>query len=100
MYNKVFVMVATASLLFAQQSDSPRITVSMAPGGNPIHPSTCEKSVFGYLDIQGRTVLSPQEIGQYVIDRIGKGFIVTIYPETKDGIAVSAFCRKDVSASR
>jgi hypothetical protein len=96
---KFLALVAISGLLIAQQSNNNRITVTVGPGNNPIHPSTCTSSVFGYLEIGGRTNLTATEMGQYVLDRIGKGFVLTIYPETKDGIAVSADCRNATSPS-
>jgi hypothetical protein len=96
---KFLALVTISGLLIAQQPNKNRITVTVGPGGDPIHPSTCKSSVLGYLEIGGRTNLTPTEMGQYVLDRIGKGFVLTIYPETKNGIAVSADCRNPVSAN-
>jgi hypothetical protein len=66
--------------------------VTVGPGKAPLRPKTCKGSSYGYINIAGRDKLSPAELGEYIAAKLQEGKIMTIYPETLDGIFAYEEC--------
>ena len=94
----LFATLLGAVSLFAQQTDKPRISTLTVVPSEPIQPTgNCKSNTGGYLNKDGRTALTNSEIGQFVSDKLHDGYILTVYPATKNGIFVSAGCTNLIS---
>jgi len=85
--------VATVSVLAQNAPNTDKVTVKVGgPSQPPLAIASCKESSYGNLHHSHRTKLTPEEIGEYISRVIQGGNIVTVYPETKDGIFVYARC--------
>jgi hypothetical protein len=50
----------------------------------------CTFSTLGYLESEGRTKLTDEEVGRYVATALRDGYVVTLYPTTERGLFVNA----------
>ena len=78
----------------AQQTNKPRInTITAIPGDAPLSSPTCAASRAGYLETNGKK-MTEAEIAKFVSSSLREGYILTIYPESKNGIFVNMECAK------
>jgi hypothetical protein len=94
------IVLGAAEILLSQQppkaqigaENKPRVKVQIVPS-EPILPTgDCKSSTGGYLSQDGRTVLTDSEIGKFVSENLHHGYVLTMYPETKNGVFVVADC--------
>ena len=89
-----------AAVLLAQQSTKPQVSVQIVPSESVRPTGDCSSNTAGYLNKDGRTVLTSSDIGKFVSDNLHHGYILTIYPtQSKNGIFVSAECTNIMSPS-
>jgi hypothetical protein len=95
MQTKILCFSAAALMFFnvvaGQESQKNDIKISTVPS-DPIPTGTCDSSMAGYLEKDGRTKLTDAEIGHAVSEATSKGYVVTIYPEVKRGTFVTYEC--------
>jgi hypothetical protein len=93
-----FATLVLAAVLIAQQPTKPQVSVHIAPS-EPIRPTgDCNSNTAGYLNEDGRTALTNSEVGKFVSESLGHGYILTMYPaESNNGVFVSAECTKLMS---
>jgi len=78
---------------FAQELTKPQIGKIVAlPADEPLQAATCTASWSGYLEINGRIELTEAEIGKFVASSLRDGYVLTIYPESKNGVFVDMTC--------
>jgi len=89
----IVVSLCTAVGLIAQQLDKPQIgSITVLPS-DPILPSgNCKVSRAGYLEKKGKIEMTKAEIGEFVDSSLRDGYVLTIYPQTKNGIFVNMEC--------
>jgi hypothetical protein len=58
----------------------------------PVQPGSCTSSTAGYLEKAGRTKLTDSEIGHAVSAALKDGYVVTLYPQTNQGLFVNYEC--------
>jgi hypothetical protein len=90
---RLLVATTLAVVLSAQNKlEIKRITVAVGPSDPPLNSASCKESSYGDLHNGQRTNLTPAEVGEYVLRTIKEGNIITVYPESKNGIFVYARC--------
>ena len=96
----MFAVLLGAGALFAQSANKPSITSITGLPSEPVKPTgTCKVSTQGYLEVNHRTNLSQKQIGKLISKFVHDGYIVTIYPPTKDGIFVDLECTNATAAA-
>ncbi|HTR38551.1 MAG TPA: hypothetical protein VMH80_21735 [Bryobacteraceae bacterium] len=88
----ILAMVISAIAAQDGSKRDAKITITVGPSDSPLNAASCKESSYGNLHNGDRTKLTPGEIGEYVARVIKEGNILTIYPESKDGIFVYARC--------
>ena len=89
----LFVVLLGASVLFAEQAGKPKISNLTIVPSEPVPPTgDCKSSTAGYLNKNGKTTLKNSEIGKFISEKLHDGYVLTMYPKTKNGIFVSAEC--------
>jgi hypothetical protein len=80
--------------------EKPTITKIIMLPSDPVVPSgTCRSSTAGYVEIKRRTKLTDAEIGKAVAGYLKDGYIVTVYPATKNGTFVNLDCTNNMPPS-
>jgi uncharacterized protein YdbL (DUF1318 family) len=79
------IVCAIAITVVADGQSQPAVTVKELPP-EAIPAGTCTESYSGYLGIVGkdkkeRTILTDQEIGEYVRKRLAEGYSISLYPQ-------------------
>ena len=77
--------------LSAQQQGKPNIRVTILPSV-PIPKGPCTTSYIGYMEKDGRTNLTNEEIGSIVSENLKLGYVVILYPKTSRGIFMDIEC--------
>jgi hypothetical protein len=96
--NSLRSLILIPCLMFAaiavsgQELEKPRIVKIITVPSEPVLPGNCDSSIAGYLEIKGRTTLTEAEIGHYIAMTQKDGYVLTIYPPTKEGIFVNVEC--------
>ncbi len=88
----VCVLLLSFVLLYGQKFQKPRIAGALTLPSEPIPRGACTASKAGYLEKDGKTMLTERELGHAILGAIRGGYVVTIYPETKRGIFVRYDC--------
>ncbi len=86
----IFAMVV--SMAAQDKPKVEKITIGVGPSQPPLTGASCKESSYGNLHQGDRIKPTPSEIGEYILRVIQEGNIVTVYPESKDGIFVYARC--------
>jgi hypothetical protein len=89
----------SALALSAQESNKPQIsTITAVPADAPLSVPTCTASRAGYLETNGKK-MTEAEIARFVSSSLREGYILTVYPESKNGIFVNMECAARVKAT-
>jgi hypothetical protein len=89
----VFLLSLIAHLS-AQQQNKPSVRITSLRGvpSEPVAPGSCTYSISGYLIKGNRTDLTESELGTAIYSDLRQGYIVTVYPPTKNGIFAYSEC--------
>jgi hypothetical protein len=95
----VLLCTTLVVVALAQQISKPQISnITMAPS-DPISTSgTCTASWAGYVEHKGKKI-TEAEIGKFVASRLRDGYILTVYPETANGVFADMKCVATPKAS-
>lgn len=91
-----FVLYAAVYLMGSFQNDrKPAVSIqTRIPSAIPV--GSCTEDEYGYLDTsKGNNQwvpYSPSELGEYVADRVKRGFVVKVYPQPNGRLWVNATC--------
>jgi len=97
---RLAVLAATFPVVFAQEISKPQIGNIAGVPSDKSFTGDCKASTQGYLEAQkGHLKLSEAEIGKFIQSNLHKGYIITIYPETKDGVFVDMECAATVGTN-
>jgi hypothetical protein len=90
----VFSLLAfSAFALFAQEPAKPKISeITVLPSELIQRSGNCKSSTAGYLEKSRQASMSDKDIGGFVSKSLHDGYIVTVYPATKNGIFVNMEC--------
>lgn len=91
----VFMAITTACalMLLAQQPKYAKLTSITGIPGEPIAAGTCTTSTSGYLELGGETSgFNDAEFGKAILSALHQGYVITMYPPTKNGIFLNQEC--------
>jgi hypothetical protein len=94
--NIVKIAVFVGVLVLASSAQDVRISVrELPPEPFPTASCTQSESGSGYLRLEGDSTgrnLSKEQIGGYVLSRLGQGYSVTLYPQASGRIFAITTC--------
>jgi hypothetical protein len=90
--SKLLLAITLTIPIFAQEPSKPRISNIAAVPSDPASASSkCAASWSGYLEHKGKKV-TDAEISRFVTTSLRDGYVLTIYPETSNGVFVDMAC--------
>jgi hypothetical protein len=91
---KVLLTIALAvPAALAQEPSRPRIAdISSMPSDSVKTTGSCKASTSGYLLNKHGKKMSESEIGKYLVSGLRDGYVITVYPETENGVFVDMKC--------
>lgn len=98
----VFILVTLATTLAAagQETAKPQVGKVVGIPSDLTVSGNCTAATQGYLSMpKGRTKLTEAEIGKFVRSSLRNGYVITVYPETGNGIFVDLECLKAKQAT-
>jgi hypothetical protein len=82
----------SALALCAQEPSKPRISSITALPADASPSGNCSASRSGYLETSGKEKITEAKLARFVSSNLRDGYVLTIYPETSNGIFVNMEC--------
>jgi hypothetical protein len=92
------VMFSLAS--FSQEPIKPQIGNVTGIPADATYTGNCKASRAGYLETTGKDKMTEAKLAKFVSSSLRDGYVLTIYPETKNGIFVNMECVVSVKAPK
>jgi hypothetical protein len=87
-----FLFVIAVAPLLGQETVKPRISNVTAVPADAVPSGSCTASRSGYLETIGKEKMTEAKLANFVSSSLRDGYVLTIYPETKNGIFVNMEC--------
>jgi hypothetical protein len=78
--------------VFAQEVNKPQIGSIAGIPADAIPSGRCAASRAGYFETTGKDKMTEAKLAKFVSSSLRDGYVLTIYPETKNGIFVNMEC--------
>jgi hypothetical protein len=90
---KIILLCVVAVLtLAAQESNKPHISNIVGIPADAVPSGNCTASWAGYFESTGKNKMTEAKLAKFVTSSLRDGYILTIYPETRNGIFVDMKC--------
>lgn len=93
--NRLFAITLAIPLFAgAQQASKPQIGKVVGLPSDFTPSGNCASSTQGYLTMpkNGRAKLTDSELGKSIRSALQQGYVITVYPETKNGVFADMEC--------
>jgi hypothetical protein len=85
-------LMLSAVTLLGQESTRPQISNITALPADAVPSGNCTASRSGYLETTGKEKMTEAKLAKFVSSSLRDGYVLTMYPETKNGIFVNMQC--------
>lgn len=88
----IVLLLSIPSIAFSQEPNKPKVGSITGVPADISHTGTCAASRAGYFETTGKEKMTEAKLAKFVSSSLRDGYVLTIYPETKNGIFVNMEC--------
>lgn len=90
---RIMLLCATfVAIAIAQQVSKPQISDITGVPADAMPSGNCTASRAGYFETTGKNKMTEAKLAKFVSSSLHDGYVLTIYPETRNGIFVDMKC--------